>query len=125
MAFLFVICFQQHTFVMNFKEQIMRNLRQQRKARGLTQQQLQDLTDIPRSWLSILENGLATPNPETRHKIEVVLGKIDWIETGTLKINSASYAEATALIKKLVSITVTMPVKEKKAVLRLIKKYFK
>jgi len=103
----------------------MRSLRDVRKKRGLTQRELEKLVDVPYSWLSILENGLATPNLETRHKIEVVLGKIDWIETGSLKINNTtSYVEATALVKKLVALTVLMSEKDKNAIRKLIHKYF-
>jgi transcriptional regulator with XRE-family HTH domain len=50
-----------------------RNLRQLRSARGLTQQQIARLADLPRATWSHLESGAANPTLSVLHKVALAL----------------------------------------------------
>lgn len=104
----------------------MRTLKQARKEKRFNQQVLAALVGIHRESLSLLERGLSKPTPSTKEKFERVLGKIDWIETNSkVQLKSPDYREAERLINQLVSITATMEGEDKKAIKKLITKYFK
>lgn len=85
---------------------------------------LEKLSGIHREHISMIERGKVNANEKTRNKIESVLGKVDFIENQNVKLKNASYYQAERLVKRLVSITITMNPKDRNAINRLIHKYF-
>jgi transcriptional regulator with XRE-family HTH domain len=54
-------------------ERLARNVKQLREARGMTQQQLAKLADIPRATWTNLESGLANPTLSVLHRVASAL----------------------------------------------------
>lgn len=57
------------------------DLRTARVRKKLSQQQLAYVAGITNVTISNIETGMTQPAPETREKIEKVLGPIDWSKT--------------------------------------------
>ena len=103
----------------------MKSLVDTRNEKRMTQMQLVALTGINQHQISCIERGLQTPTESTRSRIEKVLGKIDWMETGKIKLLTPNYFKAERLVNRLVRITLTMKQKDKAEIIKLIHKYFK
>lgn len=103
----------------------MRNMKDTRRLLNFTQDQLSELTGIPQSNLSAIEQGKYNPTQSTRDRIEKVLGKVDWIETEKLTLRQTSFFKAERLLKKIVELTLTMDNQQKSDFNRLVFKYFK
>ena len=101
----------------------MTDLRETRKSKGLTLEQLSEKTGILHNYLSCLERGKYKANRQTRYKIESVLGKIDWLATESIKLKQPNYFKAERLIKQMVALTLTMNDKERKEIALLTRKY--
>jgi len=81
------------------------------------------MTGISQDQISLIERGMRNPSLSTRNKIENALGKIDWAETTGIQVRG-SYQEAERLLKRLIGITIALDEKERKAIKRLIHKYY-
>ena len=102
----------------------MKSLYNTRKEKGVTQEKLAEMTGILQPNLSAIENGRRNPTEKVRERIEKVLGKIDWLESEQIHVESGTYYKAERLVKKLVEITLTMKTNEKHEINKLICKYF-
>jgi len=103
----------------------MKDLKSTRKALRVTQLELSEMTGINQGYLSELERGVHPPSERTRNKIESALGtKIDWIGMTDTKFLKGSYYESERLVFKLVKKTTLMDEPERKAITKLIRKYF-
>jgi len=67
--------------IYKYVENDMRNLVLTRIDLGYTQKQLGELAGITQPTISLVEQGKRYPQANTRHKIEKVVGAIDWIST--------------------------------------------
>jgi predicted transcriptional regulator len=92
--------------------------------RNLTQDQLGNWAGVHRVIVSRIETGAMSPNRSTRQKLESVLGRVDWLETASIKTKSPDYHAAQKLVEQLVATTATMDKDEKKAIKKLIHKYY-
>ena len=102
----------------------MNSLRITRIKKGITQTELGSVTGLSQCSISKIERGMVKGNLTTKHKIEAIIGKIDWTETEGVHLRG-DYSEAEMLIKQLVSITLGMAETDQKAIKKLIHKYFK
>jgi len=59
----------------------MKNLVQIRVSRGLSQEYLSKLSGLSQATISQIEQGKSYPQAQTRYKLEIVLGPIDWMST--------------------------------------------
>ena len=100
----------------------MRPLHEIRLSKGITQEELSELTGVHRVLVSRIETGKCRPNAATKLKLESVLGRIDWMPQ-TITIQNPSYLEAEKLVERLVSVTAAMNRKERKTIKQLIGKY--
>jgi len=102
----------------------MNSLKQTRLKAGLRQTELAEMTGIKQPMLSRIECGKVVSTPETKHRIEKVLGYIDWLSFERVLI-SGTFAEAQELVKKLLGIYLGMDHFEKQALKTLLWKYFR
>jgi transcriptional regulator with XRE-family HTH domain len=103
----------------------MNNLYKARKAKGLTQEKLEEMTGIHAENISALEHGKFNPNKQSRQKIEKALGeKIDWSETSKLRLQSTNYFKAERLLNKLIGSYIQLNNKDKLSIKKLVQKYF-
>lgn len=102
----------------------MKSLRDTRKDQGLSQEQLSRMTGITIANISLVENGHHKPNEFTRERIESVLGRIDWIETQKVTLQTANFYRAERLLKRLVALSLTMCECDREELKNLIHKYF-
>lgn len=100
----------------------MRTLREQRKNAGLFLKDMEVKTGISFVTLSLIERGLQNPGPELRSKLEKVLGPVNWIETGKLKIQATTKANAYSKVKELFQMLYGLPDKDRREITALIKK---
>jgi transcriptional regulator with XRE-family HTH domain len=103
----------------------MKNMRETRRSKKMTQDRLSKLSGIYPSNISAIEHGRYKPNKRTRERIEHVLGPIDWVETEGITLQESSYFRAERLLKEIVEITFTMNNKQKEEFTQLVNKYFK
>jgi transcriptional regulator with XRE-family HTH domain len=103
----------------------MNNLQIQRRTKGLTQEEMSELTGIPQSYYSEIERGKNKPHDHTKQRIEKVLGRVDWIETGHIQLHNSSWYRAESLLKKLVEATFNMDASQKSEFTKMVHKYFK
>jgi transcriptional regulator with XRE-family HTH domain len=101
------------------------NILRLRKQNGLTQETLSKLTGISQGYISNIENGNHKANEITRQKIELVLGKVDWIETETIIVRDADYYKAERLLKNLVELSLNMERGQRIEFIKIVRKYFK
>ncbi len=57
---------------------------QKRAEKKITQSELSEKTGLTQTTISFIENGVVRPQPNTKRRIEEVLGEIDWIKTKSL-----------------------------------------
>jgi transcriptional regulator with XRE-family HTH domain len=104
----------------------MNTLREARIKRGLTQKQLGEMCGIFQPNIGTWERAKFTANRKTRQRIEAVLGtRIDWIETGKIRLRSGDWITAEKLLARLIGIVVAMPETERKEFTKMILKQFK
>ncbi len=102
----------------------MNSLRKARQLAGYTQKELAELSGVKQPIISNIENGKVVSNPETKRKIEQVLGYVDWLSFERVMI-SGSYAEAQKVVRTLKGIQLGMDVYEKRALWTLLWKHFR
>lgn len=56
----------------------MQSLRDKRFEKNMSQFELANKAGVSQSCISTAENGLHTPQPKNRERIEAILGKIKW-----------------------------------------------
>lgn len=103
----------------------MKSLRNERQAQGITQVMLEEITGIHQENISLIEHGLQKPNQSTRKRLEDALGPIDWAETTGITVHGTSYTNAEKLVRKLIAMLQTMNDRDRRAIKKLIHKYFK
>lgn len=100
-------------------------MRELRKQKGLSQEELGSLIGVNRVQVSRVETGKSLPFKSTKELFEAVLGPVDWLATARhITIRNPDYFEAEKLIERLVSITAGMGKKERKVIIQLLDKYF-
>lgn len=105
----------------------MNSLRIERRSKGLTQEEMEEITGICQSYYSDIERGKHVPGEVTRRKIESALGgvKIDWLEHTGITLHNPDWYKAESLLKKLVEATFNMEKNQKIEFNKLVRKYFK
>jgi len=102
----------------------MRNLRDARIEKGLTQYILEELSGITQTQISLIERGKHKPNRFTRVKLEQVLGPIDWSETSGIQVRG-NYQRAERLANQLIGVIKGLDDKEFRTIKQLLFKYLK
>jgi len=102
--------------IYKYVENDMRNLVLTRIDYKYTQKQLAELAGVTQSTISLIEQGKSYPQANTRHKIEKVVGAIDWISTklhGGQRIEqSLNESPENRIIREIEFFTADDPVKE-------------
>lgn len=72
------------------------NIKEQREAKGMTQQQLADAAHVKVGYISALERGAIAGNPERLEKIAVALETTQHVTAADKSLISCEYANAQA-----------------------------
>jgi transcriptional regulator with XRE-family HTH domain len=102
----------------------MHTLKSVRKTKGYTQKQVAKVTGISNVTISLIETGKHYPGAKTRHKIEQALNcKIDWLQSGAVKLRDPNFNSAEGLAKKLIETTLIMTNDDKTRIKKMIVNY--
>ena len=104
----------------------MENLKTCRINSGLTQLQLAKACGLSDVCISNIERGKFNANDKSKAKIEKALGcKVDWLQTGTIKLQSPDLGKAEKLLRKLLAIKILLSQNEQVEFNKLITYYLK
>jgi transcriptional regulator with XRE-family HTH domain len=104
---------------------MVKTLLNARRARGLRQRELAELTELTQGQISNLERYVCNPTRDSKRRIEKVLGHIDWIGNSNVMLRNATWVDSEITLKRLVEQTLLMDLKQRKEFSRLVRKYFK